>query len=293
MELQGRIDDLQRQGLGLAAISYDPPETLAAFSRQRGITFPLLSDVGSATIRRYGILNTVVDEALGSGKDDPSVKADAQRFVSVVPPSSRLVGIPFPGTFVLDRGGRVTTRAFEDSYVERSTTASILLKTTPGRAPSAATKVSGAHLDLTTYVNDATVAVGNRFALVLDIVPRRGMHVYAPGAQGYRVVGLSIDPQPFVRHLPISYPQSEVYHFRPLNERVPVFQKPFRLVQEIVIEATPQAQAAFKGREALTLNGTLEYQACDDSICYNPVSVPLSWTMALRPLVTERPVPPR
>ena len=62
--------ELQTKGLGLAAISYDPVETLAAFSRQRGITFPLLSDAGSETIKRYGILNTVVDQALGSHKDD-------------------------------------------------------------------------------------------------------------------------------------------------------------------------------------------------------------------------------
>ena len=38
----------------------------------------------------------------------------------------------------------------------------------------------------------------------------------------------------------------------------------------------------------LTLRGTLDYQACDDSICYNPVSVPLSWTVTLTPLDTER-----
>ena len=65
----------------MAAISYDPVETLAAFSRQRGITFPLLSDSGSQTIKRYGILNTVVDQALGSHKDDPEVKEDSQKYV--------------------------------------------------------------------------------------------------------------------------------------------------------------------------------------------------------------------
>jgi hypothetical protein len=34
------------------------------------------------------------------------------------------------------------------------------------------------------------------------------------------------------RLLPIRYPDSEVYFFKPLNERVPVFQKRFRLVVE-------------------------------------------------------------
>ena len=87
----------------------------------------------------------------------------------------------------------------------------------------------------------------------------------------------------------MKYPASQIYSFKPLNERVPVYQKPFTLVQGIVLEGTPQAQAAFRGKDSLTLNGALEYQACDATICYNPTSVPLSWTLSLRPLVVERP----
>ena len=68
---------MRRQGIEIAAISYDTQEILATFSERRGITFPLLSDVGSATIARYGILNTVVDEALdyteGDPREDPSM----------------------------------------------------------------------------------------------------------------------------------------------------------------------------------------------------------------------------
>ena len=36
----------------------NPVPVLADFSRWRGITFPLLSDTGSAVIKQYGILNT-------------------------------------------------------------------------------------------------------------------------------------------------------------------------------------------------------------------------------------------
>lgn len=109
------------------------------------------------------------------------------------------------------------------------------------------------------------------------------MHVYAPGASRYRVVSLRVAPQPHLRLLPLAYPASEIYHFKPLDDRVPVYQKPFALLQEIVIEGDPAAQAALKGREALTLSGSLEYQACDDELSFNPVSVPLSWTVPLQP----------
>jgi peroxiredoxin len=52
--LQGQLQALKDKGLGLAPISYDPPEILAAFSLQRGITFPSLSDIGSSTIKAFG-----------------------------------------------------------------------------------------------------------------------------------------------------------------------------------------------------------------------------------------------
>jgi peroxiredoxin len=290
VELQSRVKELRDRGLGLAVISYDPREIHEAFSRQNGITFPLLSDKGSETIKRYGILNTVVEEALGPNRDDPAVKADVSRYVAgsgTVPPMMK--GIAFPGTFILDRQGRVTSRFFEDFYVERSTVAGILKRLDGRDQPVPGTKVSTEHLDVSTYPSDAAVAPGNRFSLALDIRPKRGMHLYAPGASGYRIISLSIAEQPFVRMLPLRYPASEIYFFKPLNERVPVYQKPFTLVQEIILEGQPAAQAAFKGRDSLTLSGTLDYQACDDKLCFNPASIPLSWTVSMRPLVFQRP----
>ncbi len=291
MELEGRVNELRQKGLGLAAISYDPPEIIAAFSKQRGITFPLLSDAGSSTIKRYGILNPVPQWAMGPDKDDPAVKAEIEKYVSVRTPNPSQVGIAFPGTFILDKEGRVTSRFFEDFYIERNTMSSIMMRLGNRVAPVAGTKVSTAHLEITTYPSDSAVAPGNRFSIALDIRPRSGIHVYAPGAKNYRVIGLSIGAQPFVRTIPLKYPASEIYFFKPLNERVPVFQKPFTLIQEVVLEGTPQAQAALRERDSVTIAGTLEYQACDDKICYNPASVPLTWTLNLRPIITERPIP--
>ena len=143
--------------------------------------------------------------------------------------------------------------------------------------------MSTEHLELTTYSGDSAIAPGNRLSLVLDVTPRPGMHVYAPGATGYRIIGLHLAEQAFVRVLPIQFPASEIYYFEPLDERVPVYQEPFRLLQQVVPEASREALQAFEGQETLTLRGTLEYQACDDATCYNPTSVPLSWTVALRP----------
>ena len=270
-------------------MSYDSQEILADFSERNGITYPLLSDAGSATIRQYGILNTVADEALGPNANDPAVLADLQKYVTVNQASERFRGIPFPGTFVIDSVGRVTSRFFEDYYWERNTASNVMLRVGDAGTPVQATRISTAHLDVTAYPSDESVTIGTRFSLVLDITPKQGMHVYAPGAANYRIVTLNLTPQPHVRTEPVRYPASEIYHFVPFDERVPVFQKPFTLLMEVVPEATAEARKAFAGTNELVLAGTLEYQACDDTICYNPVSVPLSWTVALVPRVPGAP----
>lgn len=243
-----------------------------------------MSDVGSATIKRYGLLNTVGEEGLGPNGLAPALEADFRRYVGPTP-SQRFVGIPFPGTLMLDPQGRVTSRFFEEFYAERSTVESIMLRLGAGSTAVQGTQISTDHLQLKTYPSDSTVAIGNRVALVLEITPRPGIHVYAPGATGYRVISLTLTAQPFLRALPIVFPPSEIYYFKPLNERVPVYQKPFKLLLEVVPEVSRDAAAAFRGKDTLALNGTFEYQACDDKLCYNPVSLPLSWTLTLRPIV--------
>jgi Thiol:disulfide interchange protein DsbD, N-terminal len=219
--------------------------------------------------------------------DDPVLAGDVRLHITGGELNNRHRGLPYPGTFIVDRQGRVTSRFFEDFFRERNTVSNILLKLGTGGAAIPGSRISTDHLEIKTFPSDATVALGNRFSLVLEIAPRPRMHVYAPGASNYRVIALTISAQPFVRVSPIRYPPSEIYFFKPLNERVPVYQKPFTLTQEIIPEVTAEAEAAFRGKDSLRLMGTLEYQACDDKVCYNPASVPLSWTVALKPL--ERP----
>ena len=291
MELQGRVEELRSDGLGLVGISYDSREILADFTERNGITFPLLSDVGSATIRRYGILNTVAEEALGPNGNTPAVLADFLQYVSVTQASELFRGIPFPGTFIVDPQGRVTSRFFEDYFWERNTVSNVMLRVGTAGTPVQAMQVSTEHLDVSAYPSDASVALGTRFSLALDVTPKAGMHVYAPGAADYRVITLNVAPQPHLRTSAVRYPASEIYHFVPLDERVPVFQEPFTLLIEVVPEATAEARKGLTGMDELVITGTLEYQACDDTLCYNPVSVPLSRTVALEGLVPGAPRP--
>jgi hypothetical protein len=101
---------------------------------------------------------------------------------------------------------------------------------------------------------------------------------------------VNLEAEPLIKTLAMKYPPSQIYSFKPLNERVPVYEKASTLLQDIELDGTPQAQAAVRGRDSVTVRGSLEYQACDDKVCFNPESVPPSWTFTLRPLVGERPV---
>ena len=266
MELQGRLAEIRKAGMGVAAISYDPVSTLHDFSSRRGITFPLLSDPGSETIKRYGILNTTVD------------------------PKNALFGYPFPGTYIVDKRGVVTSRYFEDAYQERDTVSSILVRLGQ-KVGVAATKIEGAHVTVTSYATDEVAAQGTHFSLVLDITPGPRVHVYAPGAGDYKPVSISITPQAGVLVRVPHYPKSEDYFFKPLNEHVPVYQHPFRIVQDVTLDPSREDTTALKDVTSLTITGRFDYQACDDRVCFTPQSVPLSWTIAVKALDRERPKP--
>jgi len=108
---------------------------------------------------------------------------------------------------------------------------------------------------------------------------------------GYKPIALSVDGQPGLVLRDAQYPRSEDYHFKPLNEHVQVYQQPFRIVQDILIEPSPQGQTALNGVSALTIKGVLTYQACNDKVCFTPQTVPLTWTVNLRQLDRERAKP--
>lgn len=263
MELQSRVNDLAERGIGLAVVTYDPPATLKTFADRRGITYRLLSDAGSKTIREYGLLNTTIAEG------------------------NRAHGVPYPGTFFLDATGKVTARYFEDAYQERNTVSKILLdQNRPSVAvPANGTKYSTKHLDVVAYASDTVVAPGQRVSLVLDITPARNIHIYAPPQTEYIPIALELKGQPNLRVFPAKFPASEKYEFKPLKEIVQVYMKPFRLSQDVTLQVAPATrEAAAKPDASLLVAGTLSYQACDDALCYPPANVDVAWSMRLKPL---------
>jgi DsbC/DsbD-like thiol-disulfide interchange protein len=132
------------------------------------------------------------------------------------------------------------------------------------------------HAAIETGPQTLTAAAGTMVALFVDMTPKAGVHVYAPGAKDYLPVKLTLKPQPDVKVGKLTYPKAEMVFFAPLNETVPVFDKAFRLTQDLTLAKS------LKPGSTVTLTGTVDFQACDDKLCFVPESVPVSWTVTVK-----------
>ena len=100
---------------------------------------------------------------------------------------------------------------------------------------------------------------------------------------------LVIDPMPEVELKPAMYPQSKTLFLPVINERVPVFEGTFRISQDVKVNSGMEfAGSLGKDGKAFTITGKLEYQACDKTKCYMPVSVPVKWQLQVFPLDRTR-----
>ncbi len=92
--MQEQMQEFERLGVRVAAISVDAPAVSQELARKAGYTFPILSDPGAAVIRRYDLLHA------GAGIGG----ADVAR----------------PAEFLLDRNGVVRWRNLTEDYRVRA-----------------------------------------------------------------------------------------------------------------------------------------------------------------------------
>jgi hypothetical protein len=130
------------------------------------------------------------------------------------------------------------------------------------------------HLSFTASLSPDVVKTGSRLSLIVDVSPKKRMHVYAPGTN-YRAITVRLNQNPSLKLSKAVYPKAEVYIFAPLKEQVLVYSQPFKLRMNIGVGQVPRRTARLK------ITGTLSYQACDDRVCYLPESVPLEWNLAV------------
>jgi DsbC/DsbD-like thiol-disulfide interchange protein len=130
------------------------------------------------------------------------------------------------------------------------------------------------HIAVAPGASATSVKPGATISLRIDVTPDPGIHVYAPGAKDYEPIAVVFETPAGVSVGAVTYPKADVLSFD--GESVPVFQKPFRL------EAEMSVPKAAKAGTKLTVTARVDYQACDDKVCFIPASLPVSWTIDVK-----------
>jgi thiol:disulfide interchange protein DsbD len=130
------------------------------------------------------------------------------------------------------------------------------------------------HAAITPSPAEVNGKAGAKLSLFVDVAPKPGIHVYAPGSNDYIPITVKLNAQPQLKAGKVAYPKSETMIFA--DEKVPVFEKPFRLTQDVTLDKS------LKPGATVTIAGTVHYQACDDRVCYPPESAPVSWSVMVK-----------
>lgn len=160
-----------------------------------------------------------------------------------------------------------------DRYVGDSPAAFLFLRLNLPSTAARAT-VNGKRLDLSVSADRAAGRSGETVVLVLDLKLKPGVHVYAPGVEGYIPIAWALKPSSDWSARAALFPKAEILHLAAIDETVPAYQGHFRLAREVVI-ASP-------AKGPVSIDGTLRYQACDDTMCYIPETLPVRWEIAVR-----------
>ena len=143
VQLEESQEAIRRNGLAVVAISFDGAPALREFAREKKITFPLLSDPRSKTIRDFKVLDT-------------SVRPDNPAY-----------GVPYHGLYVVNDKGVVVSRFFEGGIGH---SAGIVLTRLFGSPVNTHAKlVKYDHLSLTYYANTDSVSAGDYAPITWDL----------------------------------------------------------------------------------------------------------------------------
>jgi peroxiredoxin len=253
VQLQTKAKKLEAAGMKLFAISYDPVPVLAKFAEENRITYPLLSDEGSATIGRLGLLNQHV--------------AEQQAFYGRTV-EDRHQGIPYPGTFVLDERGVVVKRQFDQSYRVRPAPDVLLEELVPidEIAPVVSAEAQREGVHIRAWLATESYRPYERLHLHVRIDLASGLHVYAePAPEGLTALSVELAPIGSMAVEPLVAPDPHLLSMEGLPD-MPVYEGGVAVTLPFHIDANEGDQ---------TLQATLRYQACTDTTCYPPEAVTL------------------
>ena len=256
------------QSPAIFAISYDPVPVLADFASRYGIAYDLLSDEGSRVISELGLLNRHVEAQqafYGKGV------SDIHR------------GIPYPGTFILNRDGTVAAKEFEQSYRHRPSGSYLLdrLGVRPPTATDAQSRQSAEGVTVTAWVDNPVYRPLQSFVVRVKLELEEGLHIYVPPVpQGFTPLSVEVVGDEMVHGGSADLPPGRPHSVTGLDERFHVVDGQVDLTAPVRL-----AGSAFEldGRQRnerrpagdASISVVVRYQACTSTECFPPQAVDL------------------
>jgi DsbC/DsbD-like thiol-disulfide interchange protein len=154
---------------------------------------------------------------------------------------------------------------------------SLLLLLSLVTAYAAEREIQGKHLSVVLDQSRDSAGPGAKVTLTAQVKLPPGMHVYAPSIEPpYKPIKLTIDSPQGVKVSPVRYPEGKKLRLEAIDETVPAYEGTFVLTADAVISPAAKTGDA-------VIRGSLNYQTCDDKVCYLPVTIPLDWTVKIAP----------
>jgi DsbC/DsbD-like thiol-disulfide interchange protein len=230
-------------------------DVLARFAATHGITFPLLSDVGSRVIRELGMLDEQVYEHHAA--------------FGITDRQDRFWGVPYPGEFLLDERGIVTQKRFQKNYRERETSHIVLEQgfgmEASSHGPEARGEAGG--VAVRAFLDAERYRIYQRLRVHVEVVVPSGWHVYGlPIPEGYVPLSVSVVP---IEGLEVGEPVLPTPH----PFRVEGLEEQFFVYDGKVSVAVPILFT--KNVSDQTLHVEVRFQACSSDQCQRPNGVRL------------------
>lgn len=268
------IEQLAAENIRVYGISYDRQSSLKDFAEQYGVTYDLLSDIDSAVIKKFGILNTLVSP------DDTQKHPQTQR---------GFYGLPFPGVYVTDESGVVTEKLFYRHYAARASAGAIMNSALgkvlfPKEAPQ--TDFSDDQVKITAFLADESLKFEYRSVLYVRFELAKGLHIYGdPLPDGFVSTTVSIDETKGLRTGAPHYPKTKPVVFDALDVTLNVYEGNVDIAIPVSLTAEVMNWTIRDKPESIEIPLSVRYQVCSDTVCYPPKTEKLSVTVPISQLL--------
>ena len=218
-----------------------------------GVEFTMFSDVDSEVIRRYDVLNTIVQ-----------------------PDDVPFFGVPFPGFFLLNEEGVIVDKLFNRHFAHRDGIEAILDsyagRITPGADEPIAAASEDDGISVTAFLRGGggMLRAGPRRRLVVRVEMPEGLHIYGdPVPAGMVATTIAVQGPDGFRHGEVEAPPTREFTLPGVAEPLHVWDGTVDFVMDTWADSII-GKAIADGADSISVEVTVRYQACDDAQCFIP-----------------------